>query len=190
MASDCHSSTIPCSAVRNCDLSHRYHLLTADSADGYIREGTPQDQALHLAVDMLVSLLHTCTTLVQKLSNITESRVAPEQARISTQCQLSAPLRQFLPSVKVWADWLICHVLLWQRSRVRCCTIHHFQIRRHLTTTCEKNRSLLKYDVALHNLLRWKIIILAIFSSPHWENILFELGSERVNGWLKYCYIQ
>ena len=53
---------------------------------------------------------------------------------------------------------------------------------RNITSHCVKN-------LAFHSLLRWKMITYLMkddyiphsFSSKHWENVLFELGSERPN---------
>ena len=74
-----------------------------------MRVGTPQDQALNLAIEMFISLLKSCCSLLQGIDF---------EAR-NTQEGLSAPLRQFLPAVKVFADWMICDVDLWQVSSIR-----------------------------------------------------------------------
>ena len=56
---------------------------------------------------------------------------------------------------------------------------------------CSLTRSITSHsmkNVAFHSLLGWKMIILAILTTSlihsslkGWENVLFELGSERVN---------
>ena len=74
-----------------------------------MRVGTPQDQALNLAIEMFISLLKSCCTLLQSIDF---------EAR-NTQEGLSSPLRQFLPAVKVFADWMMCHTDLWQASSIR-----------------------------------------------------------------------
>jgi len=79
-----------------------------DSEEQYVRVGTPQDQALNLAIEMFISLLKSCCSLLQSIDF---------EAR-NTQEGLSAPLRQFLPAVKVFADWMICDVDLWQVSSI------------------------------------------------------------------------
>ena len=96
-----------------------YSDSTTDQQDAYIRVGTPQDQALNLAVDMLISLLDSCTALIQKMDNDKENCETPEQAGNHGHEGFNAPLRQFLPAVKVWMDWLVCHVTLWQASSIR-----------------------------------------------------------------------
>ena len=74
-----------------------------------MRVGTPRDQALNLATEMFISLLKSCCTLLQSIDF---------EAR-NTQDGLSVPLRQFLPAVKVFADWMACHADLWQASSIR-----------------------------------------------------------------------
>ena len=58
---------------------------------------------------MFISLLKSCCTLLQSIDF---------EAR-NTQDGLSVPLRQFLPAVKVFADWMACHADLWQASSIR-----------------------------------------------------------------------
>lgn len=78
-----------------------------------MRVGTPQDQALNLATEMFISLLKSCCTLLQSIDF---------EAR-NTQDGLSVSLRQFLPAVKVFADWMACHADLWQASSIRLLTL-------------------------------------------------------------------
>lgn len=58
---------------------------------------------------MFISLLKSCCTLLQSIDF---------EAR-NTQDGLSVSLRQFLPAVKVFADWMACHADLWQASSIR-----------------------------------------------------------------------
>ena len=74
-----------------------------------MRVGTPQDQALNLATEMFISLLKSSCTLLQSIDF---------EAR-NTQDGLSVPLRQFLPAVQVFADWMAGHADLWQASSIR-----------------------------------------------------------------------
>jgi len=32
---------------------------------------------------------------------------------------LGATLRQYIPTVKVWFDWMVCHQDLWKASNIR-----------------------------------------------------------------------
>ena len=84
-------------------------LCHIDATEQYVRVGTPQDQAMNLAVEMFILLLKACCTLLQGIDF---------EAR-NTHEGLSAPLRQFLPAIKVFADWLVCRVDLWQVSSIR-----------------------------------------------------------------------
>ena len=64
---------------------------------------------MNLAVEMFILLLKTCCTLLQGID-----------FEVKNTCEgLSEPLRQFLPSIKVFADWLVCRVDLWQVSSIR-----------------------------------------------------------------------
>lgn len=84
-------------------------LFQVDVTEQYVRVGTPQDQAMSLAVEMFTLLLKACCTLLQATD-----------LEVKNSCEgLSAPLRQFLPAIKVFADWLVCHVDLWQVSSIR-----------------------------------------------------------------------
>ena len=71
--------------------------------------GTPHDQALNLAIEMFIFILKTCCSLLQSIDF---------KAR-NTQEGLSLPLRQFLPAVKVFADWMTHNADLWQASSIR-----------------------------------------------------------------------
>ena len=80
-----------------------------DATEQYVRVGTPQDQAMNLAAEMFILLLKTCCTLLRGIHYEVKN----------THEGLSAPLRQFLPAIKVFADWLMCHVDVWQVSSIR-----------------------------------------------------------------------
>lgn len=84
-------------------------LCPVDPTEQYVRVGTPQDQAMNLAVEMFILLVKACCALLQSIDF---------KAR-KTHEGLSAPLRQFLPAVKVFADWLVCRADLWQVSSIR-----------------------------------------------------------------------
>ena len=84
-------------------------LFHVDATEQYVRVGTPQDQAMNLAVEMFILLLKACCTLLQAI----------DFEEKNTREGLSAPLRQFLPAIKVFADWLVCRVDLWQVSSIR-----------------------------------------------------------------------
>ena len=82
--------------------------FSEDTKEPFVRLGTPQDQALHLATDMLVSLLHSCTDILTSTDG-----------NHGNNNRLSATLRQYIPTVKVWFDWMLCHQDLWQASNMR-----------------------------------------------------------------------
>ncbi|XP_022794858.1 telomerase-binding protein EST1A-like [Stylophora pistillata] len=84
------------------------HTASQDVSEPYVRVGTPQDQAMNLAVEMFIMLLKACCALLLKIDF---------EAR-NTYEGLSDTLHQFLPSVKVFADWVVCHVDLWQVSSI------------------------------------------------------------------------
>ncbi|XP_068678866.1 telomerase-binding protein EST1A-like [Montipora foliosa] len=84
------------------------NTASQDSDEQYVRVGTPQDQALNLAIEMFILLLKSCCSLLQSIDF---------EAR-NTQDGLSVPLRQFLPAVKVFADWVTHHADLWQASSI------------------------------------------------------------------------
>ena len=71
-----------------------FFLRYVDAAEPYVRVGTPQDQAMNLAVEMFIMLLKACCALLLKIDF---------EAR-NTHESLSDTLHQFLPSVKVFAD--------------------------------------------------------------------------------------
>ena len=85
------------------------HFFFVDSDEQYVRVGTPHDQALNLAIEMFILLLKTCCSLLQSIDF---------KAR-NTQEGLSLPLRQLLPAVKVFSDWMTHSSDLWQASSIR-----------------------------------------------------------------------
>ena len=100
--------TVPFTMCATFDVSTRGPSFV-DSDEQYVRVGTPQDQALNLAIEMFILLLKSCCSLLQNIDF---------EAR-NTQDGLSVPLRQFLPAVKVFADWMTHHADLWQASSIR-----------------------------------------------------------------------
>ncbi|XP_031553390.1 telomerase-binding protein EST1A-like [Actinia tenebrosa] len=86
------------------------HTAPRENPEPFIRVGTPQDQALTLAIDMLISVLNACTELLMKPQE--------DNCHHGNGIELSATLRQFIPAVKVWFDWLTSHQDLWQASSI------------------------------------------------------------------------
>ena len=86
-----------------------FFLCYIDATEQFVRVGTPQDQAMNFAVEMFILLLKTCCALLEGIDFEVKN----------TRKGLSAPLRQFLPAIKVFADWLVCSVDLWQVSSIR-----------------------------------------------------------------------
>lgn len=85
-----------------------YYSFTEDTKEPFVRLGTPQDQALNLSIEMLISLLNSCTDLLES----TDSNHGNSN-------RFSDTLRQYIPTVKVWLDWMMCHHDLWQASNIR-----------------------------------------------------------------------
>ncbi|XP_032220380.1 telomerase-binding protein EST1A [Nematostella vectensis] len=92
------------------------HTTPHDEEETYIRLGTPQDQALNLAFDMVLSLLTACTALLNN-QNEPDSYHAND-SDFQGNAVLCDTLRQYLPALMVWFDWLRCHVALWLVSSI------------------------------------------------------------------------
>ena len=91
-------------------------LCLSDQSNSHIRRGTPQDQALGLSMNMFISLLTMCSNLSQAVRD----EGLPKDCGVDHDNQGTvAILRQYLPAVKVWMDWMVQHVALWQASSVR-----------------------------------------------------------------------
>lgn len=85
--------------------------LSTENSEPFVRVGTPQDQALTLAMDMLISVLNAC---IERLMKPQE-----DDCHHGNSIGLCATLRQFISTVKVWFDWLTSHQDLWQASSIR-----------------------------------------------------------------------
>lgn len=89
-----------------------YHV---EQSSCFIRPGTPQDQALGLSVNMFTALLMVCSSLAKVVRE--EGLQEGENGNLDNQSTV-ALLRQYLPAVKVWIDWMVQHAALWQASNV------------------------------------------------------------------------
>ena len=60
-----------------------------------------QEQAVQIGLDMFGLLVERCVELFQEHVS-------------SNDCQvMNEDLHQLFPSVKIWCDWMTCHVNLW-----------------------------------------------------------------------------
>ncbi|XP_033115110.1 telomerase-binding protein EST1A-like isoform X2 [Anneissia japonica] len=83
------------------------HTGYKDPQDTYHYGRTPlQEQAIQVGLQMFALLLHSSTLLLN------EHLDSPTFKDGNT---LNEDLRELLPGVKVWADWMMSHVLLWEQ---------------------------------------------------------------------------
>jgi protein SMG6 len=79
-----------------------------------------QENAVQLGLDMFALLAGRCTALLRSLA-ISDNKNSSGGSTVEFyQYRLNeippatvAELRAFLPGMKVWSDWMTCHVHLW-----------------------------------------------------------------------------
>ncbi|XP_071945196.1 telomerase-binding protein EST1A-like [Antedon mediterranea] len=82
------------------------HTGYKDSKDTYHYGRTPlQEQAIQVGLQMFALLLNSCTPLIKE-----HIRSTSNEGNV-----LNEDLRELLPGVKVWADWMMSHILLWEQ---------------------------------------------------------------------------
>ena len=91
------------------------YAYAVDQRCSYIQPGTPQDQAVGLSMSMFSALLRVCSSFSQ---NFLEEGGQEEGSGNHDNHSTLSLLRQYLPAVKVWMDWMLQHVALWQTSSV------------------------------------------------------------------------
>jgi hypothetical protein len=67
-------------------------------------------------MDMLISVLNACVEL------LTQSK--EDDCSHDNIAGLPSTLRQFIPAVKVWFDWMTSHQDLWQASSIGYKNLH------------------------------------------------------------------